>query len=78
MSYLCDIFFIIMLIFIVIKYIISLTQTVVFPIHFYSSSQKFSLSVLLFFANFSLALFVKVLLIKEKACIVFLEKLLEN
>ena len=93
MSYLCDIFFISIFIFIMINRIISLIQTHLFFCSFFRMCpiifgwyrgwriwinfklQNVGLTVLLsicffiFFPNFSLALLIKVLLIKQRACI---------
>ena len=65
-SYLCNILFIIIFIYITFNHIISLTQKNLFFGHAYQNfSSGCCLAFACFFANFSLVLLIKVLLIKK-------------
>ena len=65
-SYLCNILFIIIFIFITVNHIISLTQiNLVFGHAYQNFSSGCCLAFACFFANFSLVLLIKVLLIKK-------------
>ena len=65
-SYLCNILFIIIFIYITVNHIISLTQKNLFFGHAYQNfSSGCCLAFACFFANFSLVLLIKVFLIKK-------------